>query len=49
MNCFPDIPYVENATDRQLLDIYLPEQQGCDALIWFHGGGLEAFDRKDAD
>ena len=49
MKCYPDIPYVENATDRQLLDIYLPEKQECDTLIWFHGGGLEAFDRKDAD
>ena len=41
-----DIPYVANATDMQKLDIYLPEQESFDTLIWFHGGGLEAGSRK---
>ncbi len=41
-----DIPYVENASPMQLLDVYLPEGEGFDTLIWFHGGGLEAGSRK---
>lgn len=45
-----DLPYVANATNMQLMDIHLPDQgDNCDALIWFHGGGLEAGERRDAD
>ena len=30
----------------QLLDWYLPDTNGFDTIIWFHGGGMEAGDRK---
>ena len=30
----------------QLLDWYLPDEDGFDTIIWFHGGGMEAGDRK---
>ena len=30
----------------QLLDWYLPEENGFDTILWFHGGGMEAGDRK---
>lgn len=30
----------------QLLDWYLPDENGFDTIIWFHGGGMEAGDRK---
>lgn len=49
MKSILDLPYVSNASNMQLMDIYLPEKQDCDVLIWFHGGGLEAFSRKDAE
>ena len=30
----------------QLLDWYLPDADGFDVILWFHGGGMEAGDRK---
>ena len=30
----------------QLLDLYLPDENGFDTILWFHGGGMEAGDRK---
>ena len=33
----------------QLLDWYLPEEDGFDTILWFHGGGMEAGSRKDGD
>ena len=30
----------------QLLDWYLPDEDGFDTIIWFHGGGMESGDRK---
>lgn len=30
----------------QLLDWYLPDENGFDTIVWFHGGGMEAGDRK---
>lgn len=30
----------------QLLDWYLPDENGFDTILWFHGGGMEAGDRK---
>jgi len=30
----------------QLLDWYLPDGDGFDTIIWFHGGGMETGDRK---
>jgi len=29
-----------------LLDWYLPDEDGFDTIVWFHGGGMEAGDRK---
>ena len=47
MKTFFDIPYLNNASDMQLLDIYLPDGDNFDTIIWFHGGGIEAGSRKD--
>lgn len=49
MRSYLDMPYAENATDMQKLDIYLPAQEQFDTLIWLHGGGLETGSRKDKD
>ena len=46
MRAYFDLPYVENATEMQLLDIYLPDEDGFETIIWFHGGGLERGSRK---
>lgn len=49
MKAYLDLPYVENASEMQKLDIYLPEAEQFDTLIWLHGGGLETGSRKDKD
>lgn len=43
MKCFPDIHYLNGAHDRDLLDVYVPENAltPTPVVIWFHGGGLE--------
>ncbi len=43
MKCFKDIHYMDGAHDRDLLDIYVPENpvKPTPVVIWFHGGGLE--------
>lgn len=43
-----DVPYVANATERQKLDLYLPAAGGPPRplIIWLHGGGWHAGDRK---
>ena len=33
---------------EQVLDLYLPEEEDFDLFIYFHGGGLEKGDKKDA-
>ncbi len=33
----------------QLLDWYLPDGEGFDTIVWFHGGGMEAGDRKGGE
>lgn len=41
MKTFGAIPYLENATDMQVLDIHIPEnKENFDTIIWMHGGGL---------
>ena len=47
MRTYMDIAYVDNASEMQLLDIYLPDQDGFDTVIWFHGGGIEKGSRKE--
>ena len=29
-----------------LLDLYAPDRDGYDLVLWFHGGGLESGDRR---
>ncbi len=46
----PDIPYVENGHERQVLDIYTPETPGAASspvMFWIHGGGWQAGDKSD--
>lgn len=46
MKTYFDIPYVENASEMQLLDMYLPDTEDFDTIVWFHGGGIEGGSRK---
>ena len=48
MRTYFDLPYKENATEMQLFDLYLPDHDNFDTIIWFHGGGMETGSRKDA-
>ena len=47
MRTYMDISYVEKATQMQLLDMYLPDEDGFETVIWFHGGGIEHGSRKN--
>lgn len=41
MKTIGSIPYLENSTDKQVLDIHLPDNKtNFDTIIWMHGGGL---------
>lgn len=43
-----NIVYHENMGKAGMLDVYLPENESCKAvLIFFHGGGLESGDKCD--
>jgi acetyl esterase/lipase len=44
MREFHDIPYIPNGTDRQKLDLYLPEPSDTPSplIVWIHGGGWQA-------
>ena len=46
MRITKDIPYGSNGMH---LDLYAPDQDGFDTLIWFHGGGFEAGSCRDAE
>lgn len=48
MKIVSDIPYMEDALNEHCLDLYLPDAENFDTVIWFHGGGLETGSRKDA-
>ena len=48
MKTYFDIPYLPASTNMQLLDLYLPDQENFDTILWFHGGGIESGSRKDA-
>lgn len=41
-----DQPYVLPANDAQLVDICLPDNDGFDTVLWFHGGGIENGNRR---
>ena len=48
--CKADIPYVKNGHERQVLDIYMPEQAAKERLpvmFWIHGGGWQVGDKRD--
>lgn len=45
-----DIPYVENGHERQVLDIYTPQEpakQRLPVMFWIHGGGWQVGDKSD--
>ena len=42
-----DLPYKENASEMQKLDLYLPDSDNFETILWFHGGGIETGSRKD--
>jgi len=47
-----DIPYVENAHKRQVLDIYTPDEPSTrnqPVVFWIHGGGWQAGDKTDVE
>jgi acetyl esterase/lipase len=41
---FHDLAYIPNGTDRQKLDLYLPEPSDSPSplIVWIHGGGWQA-------
>ena len=46
----PDIPYVENGHERQVLDIYTSENadgKSLPVMFWIHGGGWQVGDKSD--
>ena len=45
MRVTEDLRYGEG--EAELYDLFCPDGEGTDVLIWFHGGGLEAGDRKN--
>jgi len=43
-----DLPYVESNHERQTLDVYSPfEGKNHPVVVWIHGGGWQAGDKKD--
>lgn len=44
-----DQPYVLPANDAQMLDIYLPDNDSFDTILWFHGGGITSGNRRADD
>lgn len=45
-----DIAYAGTKHERQTLDVYYPaEGKGLPVVIWIHGGGWQAGDKKDVD
>src|SRR6056297_2341861 len=48
-NLTPDIPYVENGHERQVLDVYTPEKPRdgkLPVMFWIHGGGWQVGDKS---
>ena len=45
MRFIPDIRY--DVLENSFLDLYLPDGECKDLLIWFHGGGLVSYSRKN--
>lgn len=47
MKKISDIRY--GSYERNLLDLYLPDSENFSVFIYFHGGGIEAGDKSDAE
>ncbi len=41
MRVFKDISYCDIGHPKQVLDLYLPDQEEFSVFIYFHGGGIE--------
>jgi arylformamidase len=45
-----DLPYAEPRNEKQTLDVYAPaEGKAHPVVVWIHGGGWQAGDKKDVD
>jgi arylformamidase len=45
-----DLAYAEPKNEKQTLDVYAPaEGKGLPVVVWIHGGGWQAGDKKDVD
>lgn len=45
-----DVAYVEPKSEKQSLDVYAPaDAKNLPVLVWIHGGGWQAGDKKDVD
>ncbi|MCA9060787.1 MAG: carboxylesterase family protein, partial [Planctomycetaceae bacterium] len=43
-----DVPYVQSPHERQVLDIYAPDNaRDLPVVFWIHGGGWQAGDKTD--
>lgn len=52
MRIVRDVPYAEPAKERQVLDIYAPDdaaQKKLPVVFWIHGGGWQAGDKSDVE
>src|SRR4051794_37846907 len=43
----PDIPYVDRATEKQKLDLYLPVKRPFKTILFAYGGGWHSGSRKN--
>ena len=47
MRAINDVSY--NGSSACMLDMYLPKKGSFETIVWFHGGGLEEGDKKQAE
>ena len=46
MKVFNDICYCNNGSDRNKLDLYIPDCEEFPVFVHFHGGGIESGDKS---
>lgn len=46
MRAIFDVYYTESKNERQTLDLYIPDTDTFSLFIYFHGGGIEAGDKR---